>query len=354
MNRFWSEGLKTLQPYVPGEQPKNRSVIKLNTNENPYPPSPKALAAARNAADADLRLYPDPDASDLKAAIARHHGVAVENVFAGNGSDEVLAVAFLAFFRNTLPVAFPDITYSFYPVYCALFGVPFATFPITGDWRIDLTRVPRENGGVLFPNPNAPTGCFTPVTEIEALLQRNTGTAVLVDEAYVDFGGESAIPLTPKYPNLLVTQTFSKSRSLAGLRVGFAVGDAGLITGMEAVKNSFNSYTMDRLAIAGAAAAMEDKEYFEQCRAAIINTRETAARELAALGFEVLPSKANFVFARHPRLGGQELYDALRAKNILVRYWNKPGLSDFLRITIGTDREMAALAAALKEILAGV
>lgn len=351
MYRFWSEGLKALKPYVPGEQPKDRSVIKLNTNENPYPPSPKALAAARNAADADLRLYPDPDASALKAVIARHHGVAVENVFAGNGSDEVLAVAFLAFFRNELPVVFPDITYSFYPVYCALFGVPFDTFPLTDDWRIDLALVPRKNGGVLFPNPNAPTGSFTPVAEIKALLQRNTGTVTLVDEAYIDFGGESAIPLTLKHPNLLVTQTFSKSRSLAGLRVGFAVGHAGLITGMEAVKNSFNSYTMDRLAIAGAAAAMEDTEYFEQCRAAIIKTREAATRELTALGFEVLPSKANFVFARHPRHGGQYLYDALRAKNILVRYWNKPGLSDFLRITIGADRDMAVLAAVLQEIL---
>lgn len=351
MNKFWSEGLRTLKPYVPGEQPKEGSVIKLNTNENPYPPSPRAIAAIKEAADAGLRLYPDPDASAMKAAIARHYGVKAENVFAGNGSDEVLAVAFLAFFRNKLPLAFPDITYSFYPVYCELFGVPFKTFPITGDWQVDLARAPAENGGVLFPNPNAPTGCFTPVAQIDALLRRNTDTVVLVDEAYIDFGGQSAIPLVQKYPNLLVTQTFSKSRSLAGLRAGFAVGHAELITGMEAVKNSFNSYTMDRLAIAGAAAAMDDKEYFEKTRTAIIKTREETVTTLQKLGFEVLPSKANFVFAHHPHRGGQELYDALRAKNILVRYWNTPRLSDFLRITIGTDEEMAALAAALHAIL---
>ncbi|MDP2852528.1 MAG: histidinol-phosphate transaminase, partial [Gallionella sp.] len=270
MSRFWSDVVKGLKPYVPGEQPRLANLVKLNTNENPYGPSPRALDAIREATGESLKLYPDPNAEQLKLAISKYHGIDARNVFVGNGSDEVLAHIFLGLLKQARPILFPDISYSFYPVYCGLYQMDFETIALADDFSIRVGDYAKPNGGIIFPNPNAPTGCLVPLADIERLLQSNRDSVVVIDEAYVDFGGESAIPLTAKYPNLLVVQTLSKSRSLAGLRVGFAVGHADLIEALERVKNSFNSYPLDRLAIAGATAAYEDREYFEQtCRAVI-------------------------------------------------------------------------------------
>jgi histidinol-phosphate aminotransferase len=280
MSRFWSDVVKGLTPYVPGEQPKLANLVKLNTNENPYGPSPRALEAIRAATGESLKLYPDPNAEALKAAIGKYHGIDARNVFVGNGSDEVLAHIFLGLLKQARPILFPDISYSFYPVYCGLYQVGFETIPLADDFSIQVDGYIKPNGGIIFPNPNAPTGCLVPLADIERLLQANTESVVVIDEAYVDFGGESAIPLTARYPNLLVVQTLSKSRSLAGLRVGFAVGHADLIEALERVKNSFNSYPLDRLAIAGAVAAFEDREYFEQTCKAVIATREEAGRRI--------------------------------------------------------------------------
>ncbi len=355
MSRFWSKVVGTLTPYVPGEQPKVANLIKLNTNENPYPPSPQVLAAlaAEQGGDAcRLRLYPDPNADLLKSAIARRHGLAAEEVFVGNGSDEVLAHAFQALLKHERPILFPDISYSFYPVYCGLYGVAYETVPLAEDFSLRATDYARPNGGVIFPNPNAPTGRALALHEVEAIVAANPDSVVVVDEAYIDFGGETAIPLVKRHPNLLVVHTFSKSRSLAGLRVGFAVGHADLIEALERVKNSFNSYPLDRLAIAGAVAAFEDREYFEQTCKAVIATREKLVGELRALGFEVLPSAANFIFTRHPQRDAAALAQALRERNIIVRHFKLPRIDQFLRITIGTDAECAALTAALREILA--
>lgn len=351
MSRFWSDAVKGLKPYVPGEQPKLANLVKLNTNENPYGPSPRALEAIRAATAESLKLYPDPNAEQLKLAIGKYHGVEAKNVFVGNGSDEVLAHVFLGLLKQARPILFPDISYSFYPVYCGLYQVVYETIPLAEDFSIRITDYVRPNGGIIFPNPNAPTGCLVPLTAIEQLLQANTDSVVAIDEAYVDFGGESAIPLTARYPNLLVVQTLSKSRSLAGLRVGFAVGHVDLIEALERVKNSFNSYPLDRLAIAGAVAAFEDREYFERTCQAVIATREKLVGELKALGFEILPSAANFVFARHPKHDAQESALALRRRSIIVRHFKLPRIEQFLRITVGTDEQCAALIAALKEIL---
>jgi histidinol-phosphate aminotransferase len=351
MSRFWSDVAKGLKPYVPGEQPKLANLVKLNTNENPYGPSPRALAAIRAATGESLKLYPDPNAEQLKTAIASYHGIEARNVFVGNGSDEVLAHVFLGLLKQARPILFPDISYSFYPVYCGLYQVAFETVPLAADYSIRVDDYVRANGGIVFPNPNAPTGCLLPLTEIERLLQANKDSVVVIDEAYVDFGGDSAIPLTAKYPNLLVVQTLSKSRSLAGLRVGFAIGDAELIEALERVKNSFNSYPLDRLAIAGAVAAYEDREHFEQTRRAVIASRERLVAELKALGFEVLPSAANFIFVRHPRHDAEQSALALRQRSIIVRHFKLPRIEQFLRITVGTDEQCAALVAALKEIL---
>ncbi|MDP1612020.1 MAG: histidinol-phosphate transaminase [Sulfuritalea sp.] len=352
MSRFWSDVVKGLTPYVPGEQPKLANLVKLNTNENPYAPSPRVLEAIRAATDESLRLYPDPNAEQLKLAIAKYHGIDARKVFVGNGSDEVLAHVFLGLLKQARPVLFPDISYSFYPVYCGLYQVAFETVPLAEDFSIRVADYAQPNGGIVFPNPNAPTGCPVPLAEIERLLQSNTDSVVVIDEAYVDFGGESAIPLIAQYPNLLVVQTLSKSRSLAGLRVGFAVGHADLIEALERVKNSFNSYPLDRLAIAGAVAAFEDREYFEQTCRAVIASRETLVGELRALGFEVLPSAANFIFARHPQRDAQESALALRQRGIIVRHFKAPRIEQFLRISVGTDAQCAALVVALKEILA--
>ena len=351
MSRFWSDVVKGLTPYVPGEQPKLANLVKLNTNENPYGPSPRALEAIRAATDDTLKLYPDPNADQLKRAIAAAHGVEANNVFVGNGSDEVLAHAFLGLLKQARPILFPDISYSFYPVYCGLYQVACETVALREDFSIRVEDYARPNGGIIFPNPNAPTGCLVPLAAIEKLLQANADSVVVIDEAYVDFGGTSAIPLTAKYPNLLVVQTLSKSRSLAGLRVGFAVGHADLIEALERVKNSFNSYPLDRLAIVGAVAALEDAEHFERTRQAVIATRDTLTTELRSLGFEVLPSAANFIFARHPQRDAAQLALALREQNVIVRHFKLPRIDQFLRITVGTAAECAALMATLRNIL---
>jgi len=351
MSHFWSAVARGLTPYVPGEQPKIAGLIKLNTNENPFGPSPRVLAALREEVNDGLRLYPDPNADSLKAAVAAYYGVKAGQIFVGNGSDEVLAHAFLGLLKHDKPLLFPDITYSFYPVYCGLYGVDFATVPLTATFEIDPEDYDRPNGGIIFPNPNAPTGRVLPLSAIETLLARHPASVVVVDEAYVDFGGESAIALVDRYPNLLVIQTLSKSRSLAGLRVGFAVGHPKLIEALERVKNSFNSYPLGRLAIRGAVAAMEDRDYFDRTRTAIIRTREALVENLCRLGFEVLPSAANFVFAHHPGRDALQLAAELRKKAIIVRHFKQERIEQFLRITVGTDEQCAALGRALEEIL---
>jgi histidinol-phosphate aminotransferase len=352
MSRFWSATVRALQPYVPGEQPKLANLVKLNTNENPYGPSPKALAAMQGELGDTLRLYPDPESTRLREAIANFFGgIEPGQVFVGNGSDEVLAHIFLALLKQDRPVLFPDITYSFYPVYCKLYGVEYKTVPLDDTFALRAADYAQPNGGVIFPNPNAPTGRALPLADIEAMLKANPDSVVVVDEAYIDFGGESAVPLVNRYPNLLVVQTLSKSRSLAGLRVGFAIGHADLIDGLQRVKNSFNSYPLDRFAIAGATAAIEDREWFDRTRQAVIRTRTTLTRELEALGFEVLPSAANFVFARHPRHDAEKSALALRHRGIIVRHFKLPRIEQFLRITVGTDAQCATLITALKEIV---
>ncbi|MDD5364958.1 MAG: histidinol-phosphate transaminase [Gallionellaceae bacterium] len=352
MSRFWSEVVHNLTPYVPGEQPKLPDLIKLNTNENPYGPSPRVLEAIQAEVADTLKLYPDPNADRLKAAIADFHGVAPANVFVGNGSDEVLAHAFLALLKHDRPILFPDITYSFYPVYCGLYGIDYETVPLTERFEIRAQDYLRRNGGIIFPNPNAPTGRQLALSEIEAILAGNPDSVVVVDEAYIDFGGASAVPLVARYPNLLVVHTLSKSRSLAGLRVGFAIGHADLIQALTRVKDSFNSYPLDRLAIAGGAAAMADRAHFELTRQAVIRSRDWLTAEMTGLGFDVLPSAANFIFARHPERDAGELARLLRERSIIVRHFRLPRIEQFLRITIGTDTQCQALVDALKEILA--
>jgi histidinol-phosphate aminotransferase len=354
MNRYWSAVVHGLTPYVPGEQPKLPDLIKLNTNENPYPPSPRVLEALRNEVGDSLRLYPDPNAERLKAAIAAYYGVTPRQVFVGNGSDEVLAHTFLGLLKHDAPLLFPDVTYSFYPVYCGLYGIDGRTVPLDEDFaiRVDDYLAAKDCGAILFPNPNAPTGRLLPLAQIERLVAGRPEVVVVVDEAYIDFGGDSAIALVDRHPNLLVIQTLSKSRSLAGLRVGFAVGHADLIEALERVKNSFNSYPLDRLAIAGGVAAMEDRAHFEQTRQAVIASRERLIAELTGLGFQVLPSSANFVLARHPGRDAAQLAAALRDRHIIVRHFRQPRIDQFLRITIGTDAQCKALVAALADILA--
>ena len=351
-NAYWSPVVHRLTPYVPGEQPKLSHLVKLNTNENPYGPSPKVLDAIRAELSDALRLYPDPNAERLKQAIADYHAVTPTEVFVGNGSDEVLALAFQALLHHPAPLLFPDITYSFYPVYCGLYGIDFVTVPLAGDFTLRITDYARPNGGIIFANPNAPTGRLLPLADIAWLLEHNRDSVVVVDEAYIDFGGDTAIALVDRYPNLLVVQTLSKARSLAGLRVGLAVGHAELIEALERVKNSFNSYPLDRLAIAGAVAAFEDREHFEHTRRAVIASRLELVAALERLGFEVLPSAANFVFARHPARDAAALAAALRKRHVIVRHFRQPRIEQFLRITIGHPAQNAALLAALAEILA--
>lgn len=349
MSKFWSPFVKELVPYVPGEQPKLSKLVKLNTNENPYGPSPKAIAAMQAELGDSLRLYPDPNGERLKQAVADYYGVQPSQVFVGNGSDEVLAHAFHGLFQHGKPLLFPDVTYSFYPVYCGLYGIDYETISLSAQFQIDVADYSRPNGGIIFPNPNAPTGCLLALEAIERLLQANPDSVVLVDEAYIDFGGTSAIALVDRYPNLLVTQTLSKSRSLAGLRVGLAVGHPDLIEALERIKNSFNSYPLDRIAIAGAAAAFDDREYFEQTCQQVIASREAVVSSMQTLGFEVLPSAANFIFARHPQRDAAELAAGLREQGVIVRHFKHPRIDQYLRITIGTPEQNQALLQALKQ-----
>ena len=329
-------------------------LVKLNTNESPYGPSPKALEAISSQNNDDLRLYPDPEGVALKKAIAKLHGLNPNQIFLGNGSDEVLAHVFAGLLKQSSPVSFPDITYSFYPVYCKLFGIDYQTIALGPDFEIDLTHYKTPNGGIIFPNPNAPTGRSIARAEIQKLLARNSDSVLIVDEAYVDYGTESCIPLLQGAhcpENLLVVHTLSKSRALAGLRVGFAVGHPTLIEGLERIKNSFNSYPLGRLAQAGAIAAIEDQAHLEATSTKVIQTREKLVSQLSALGFETLPSTANFIFTRHPKHAGAKLYQALRDRGIIVRHFKSPRIEEFLRITIGTNEQSAELVSALQEIL---
>ena len=352
--RFWSPDVRELEPYVPGEQPKIQNLLKLNTNENPYPPSPKVVEAVQavltNSADI-LRLYPDPDATALKQAIAKQQQVDVSHVFVGNGSDEVLAHIFKAFFVQDKPVLYPDITYSFYPVYSQFFGIQNNTkiIPLNDDFEIDVEDYKQPNGGIIITNPNAPTSIALGLSAIEDVLKANPDSVVVIDEAYVDFGAESAVKLVEKYDNLVVCQTTSKSRSLAGLRVGFAIAQPHLIAALEAVKNSFNSYPIDRFAIAAAVASFEDQAYFEAQNNKVIASREKLVEQLHTLGFKVLPSSANFIFASLVTKDAGELASELREHGIIVRYFNKPRINQFLRITIGTDEQNQRLVDTLRD-----
>jgi histidinol-phosphate aminotransferase len=348
MSKFWSPFVKDLVPYVPGEQPKMTKLVKLNTNENPYGPSPKAIAAMQAELNDNLRLYPDPNSDRLKQAVADYYGVETNQVFVGNGSDEVLAHAFHALFQHGKPLLFPDVTYSFYPVYCGLYGIDFEAIALDDEFQIRVEDYTRPNGGIIFPNPNAPTGRVLALEAIEQLLKSNPDSVVLVDEAYIDFGGETAISLVNQYPNLLVSQTLSKSRSLAGLRVGLAVGHPDLIEALERIKNSFNSYPLDRMAIVGAAAAFEDKAYFEQTCQTVIKSRAVVVEGLEQLGFEVLPSAANFIFARHPQKDAAGIQAGLREQGVIVRHFKQERIAQFLRITVGTPEQNQTLLDALK------
>lgn len=362
MSKYWSDFVHQLEPYVPGEQPKMSKLVKLNTNEHPLGPSPRVLEVIRGEADERLRLYPDPDSSQLKQSIADYYtdkgyGVTREQVFVGNGSDEVLAHLFLGFFKQDKPLLFPDITYSFYKVYCGLYQIDYEPVPLDDELAIAVDDYLKPNGGIIFPNPNAPTGRLLPLGEIERLLQANTESLVVVDEAYIDFsekksGGESAIALVNRYPNLLVTQTLSKSRSLAGLRIGLAVGDVALINGLNRIKDSFNSYPLDRIAIAAGAAAFEDVEWFEKGCELVISQRDWLNGQLAQRGFDSLPSAANFIFTRHPQHRGESLAKGLREQGVIVRHFGKPArIADHLRITVGTPEQNQALIAALDTLL---
>jgi histidinol-phosphate aminotransferase len=348
--RFWSRGLEEVPAYVPGEQPQGEGWIKLNTNENPYGPSPKALAAIREAQDDRLRLYPEPSGKVIREAVAEVHGVDASDVFTGNGSDEILAFAFRAFFVQDSPILFPDVTYSFYPIWARAFSIPFRVVPLREDFSIAPEDYAGDNGGVVFPNPNAPTARVLELGTVERILSRNPDRLVLVDEAYIDFGGQTAIPLTRRFPNLLVVHTLSKSRSLAGLRAAFAVGSPGLIPALERVRDWYNSYTLDRIAQVAAAAAIRDVEWTAENSRKIQSTRERFATELSLQGWSVVPSCANFVFAAHPRLSAKELQVALRQKRILVRALSGPRLEEHARISIGTDAEMDAVLEAIRSL----
>lgn len=341
--KLWEDKIRRVVPYTPGEQPSDTKMIKLNTNENPYPPAPGVLKAKESMDIDRLRLYPDPAAGILVDALAGNYHVAPEQVFVGVGSDDVLSIAFLTFFNSDKPIVFPDITYSFYPVWANVYGIPYRTAPLDEQFRIQPQHYYGENGGVIFPNPNAPTACYEPLNVIEDIIQHNRDVIVIIDEAYIDFGGKSALELINTYDNLLVVQTFSKSRSMAGLRIGYAFGSPELIKAMNDVKYSINSYTMNMPAQIMGAAAVKDTEYFNVCVEKIIATRERTKERLSSMGFVFPDSKANFIFARHPQCPAQELFEALRKEHIFVRYFDKPRINDYLRITIGTDEQMDIL-----------
>ncbi len=349
MSRFWSDTARRLVPYVPGEQPRE-TLIKLNTNECPYPPSPQVMRAIQEVGGDELRRYPNPESDVLRHAVADYHQIEPAQVFPGNGSDEVLAHVFQGLLKQQRPLVFPDITYSFYPVWCALYDIDYEILPLTADFRIDVGAIPRDNGGIIFPNPNAPTGCTLPLAEIRRALLANPDSVVVVDEAYVDFGAESAVPLIRDFPNLVVVQTLSKARSLAGLRVGFAFAQEELVEALLRVKNSFNSYPLDVFAQRGALAAYQDEAYFQECRARVIASREQLALALAELGYEVLPSAANFLLASPPGGDAAGLFARLRERGILVRHFSRPRIDRFLRISIGSEEECETLLGVLKDL----
>lgn len=354
MSKYWSEITKSVEPYVCGEQPKDKKYVKLNTNESPYGPSPKVLKAIMNAANEDLRLYPDPNCDELSETIANYYNLNKKQVFIGNGSDEVLAFAFLTFFNQDETIVFPDISYSFYPVYANLYNIDYRLAKLKDDFSIPVDEFLTENGGVVIPNPNAPTGKQMELDSIKIILDNNPNKVVIIDEAYIDFGGTSAVGLIREYPNLLVVQTLSKSRSLAGIRVGFALGQEELIDGLNRIKNSFNSYTIDRIAAVAAVEAIKDEEYFKECTSRIIKTREKVTEELGNLGFNVIPSKANFIFAGHCKYPAEELFVKLREKGVLVRYFNKDRINNYLRISIGSEEEMEFFIEKVKEIISQI
>lgn len=347
MDKLWTENLRDIEPYVPGEQSSDKDIIKLNANENPYPPSPKALEAMKNFDIAELKKYPNANSAPLKAALADYYNVDMKNVFVGNGSDDVIAIAFQALFNSNLPIAYPDLTYSFYPVWCRLFGIPFKTYPVDDAFRINPEDYKEKNGGVVIPNPNAPTSIGEGPDFVRKIMEYNRDSVVIIDEAYVDFGGVSSVPLISEYENLLVTGTFSKSRSLAGLRIGFAIGSERLVSVLEAVKNSYNSYTVDSLSIEIGRASVLDDAYFKDTCRKIINTRQRVAEELRALGFSLPDSSANFLFVTHDKLSMKEMFEYLKEKKVFIRYFAIPRIDNYVRITVGTDDEMDVL---LKEI----
>lgn len=352
MSKYWSRTVHHCEPYTPGEQPRGQSFIKLNTNENPYPPAPSVLKAISDNNGESLRLYPDPECLELRQTIAEYYGLQEKEVFCGNGSDEVLAFAFQAFFDPGRTILFPEVTYTFYPVYAALYNLDFKTITLDKEFTVPLDQFcGGEAGGIILANPNAPTGKFVPLNGIRHLLEKNPQCVVIIDEAYVDFGGESALQLIKEFPNLLVVQTFSKSRSLAGLRVGFACGQKDLIMALNMIKNSFNSYPLDRLAQAGAIAAIRDQAYFEETRLQIIKTRERLIPALESLGFQVIESLANFIFISHPQVPAASLFQKLRENGILVRHYSVSQIDNYLRVTIGTEAEMERFKQVLADLL---
>lgn len=348
MNK-WKNNLRKIEPYVPGEQSKEKNIVKLNANENPYPPSPMAVNAIKEYNADNLRFYPPADATPLKQAIASFYGVNVENVFVGNGSDDVIALAFQSFFNGSEPILFPDITYSFYPVWCRLFNIDYETPAVDDNFRIVLEDYKKPNGGIVIPNPNAPTSIYEDIDFVDDLLSFNSDSVVIIDEAYVDFGGTSCVPLIDKYENLLVTGTFSKSRSLAGLRIGFAIGSKALISVLEAVKNSYNSYTVDSLSMAAGVASMNDREYFNSTVSKIINTRNYMTNQLRYMGFDVLDSSTNFVFASNKNIDIKDMFEYLKSKNVFIRYFDLPRINNYVRITVGTDDEIKILLDEIKK-----
>lgn len=351
MSREWTKNLRNIEPYVPGEQSKDKDIVKINANENPYPPSPKAIEALKSFDTNKLRFYPSANSTKLKEAIAKYYKVDVSNVFVGNGSDDVLAVAFQSFFNSEKPIVYPDLTYSFYPVWCSLFGIEYKNYPVGDDFRINPEDYKEKNGGVVIPNPNAPTSLGEGLDFVEKILNYNQDSVVIIDEAYVDFGGTSSIPLIDKYENLLVTGTFSKSRSLAGLRIGFAIGSKALIDVMEAVKNSYNSYTVDSLSIEMGAASIEDDEYFKSTSKKVIKTRERVTLELEKLGFDVLDSQTNFIFVTHNKHNMKSLFEYLKTQKVFIRYFSLPRIENYVRITIGTNEEMDIFLEKTKEFI---
>lgn len=351
MSREWTKNLRNIEPYVPGEQSKDKDIVKINANENPYPPSPKAVEVLKSFDTNKLRFYPSANSTKLKEAIAKYYKVDVSNVFVGNGSDDVLAVAFQSFFNSEKPIVYPDLTYSFYPVWCSLFGIKYKNYPVGDDFRINPEDYKEKNGGVVIPNPNAPTSLGEGLDFVEKILDYNQDSVVIIDEAYVDFGGTSSIPLIDKYENLLVTGTFSKSRSLAGLRIGFAIGSKALIDVMEAVKNSYNSYTVDSLSIEMGAASIEDDEYFKSTCKKVIKTRERVTLELEKLGFDVLDSQTNFIFVTHNKHNMKSLFEYLKTQKVFIRYFSLPRIENYVRITIGTNEEMDIFLEKTKEFI---